>query len=248
MKTSFAKQEEAETVPATTETLDESPSEATSLVSLKSCALAVGQVTGNLTNSDIQVPRLELVQSVGPLSEKFPQGAFILNKEQVLVEKEQILTVIATSIHKFYEEQLPYDPDGPRPRTFETLEEVHRASLWIDWRNDERPPCREVANVLYLIQKPEALMSPSFSTEWDGKRWALAMATYRGKAYTKAAKRIFSSCAIELARTGLLSGKWDLWSTREKAGKNLVYVPNLKLYPERTPREKLEELQSLLSA
>jgi len=212
----------------------------------------IGQVSGDVDSRDLVIPRLEIVQKVGPLStvESLDFGDLVLNKSITLAgihtEKgpntEIFITVL--SIVKSYEEVTPYDPSGqgPRARTFNTAAEVDAAGLWTDWRNDQKPPAREVANMLVLVEQPEELDSPSFHLEAGEKRYAIASWTVRSGAYNRAAKKVFSASQIELAETGLPSGVWSLHTERYTTGGNVISVPFMQL----VGKHDMEVLEPLL--
>jgi len=196
-----------------------------------SSQMAIGQVSGDLEKRDILIPRLSIVQRVGDLSAVFDGGDLVLNKETVIgaVDTDIFLTVL--SIAKSYEERLPFDPNGPRPRKFDTLAEVKAAGLSVDYKpgTDAPPTAREVANILVMLEKPKDLVSSAFPLEYKGKQYAVALWTCRSTAYTRAAKRVFSAAAIELKNHGLLAGRWKLRTENEKLGGNWVFVPMLRL-------------------
>jgi len=191
--------------------------------------LSLGEVSGDIDRRDLILPRLNIVQGVGPMSELFDSGDIVLNGETLIVPKETPVQLTVLSIKKSFEEWLAYDPDGPRPRLFETVESLQEADLWTDWRNNERPPAREIATAMLLINKPEELESVSFSTKVGEKDCAVAVWTIRGSAYARAAKKIFSAASLELARTGLLSGLWELSTKKESVNGNPIAVPVLML-------------------
>lgn len=213
----------------------------------------IGQVSGDVDSRDLVIPRLELVQKVGPLStvESLDFGDLVLNKSITLsgihTEKgpntEVLITVL--SIVKSYEEVVPYDPSGqgPRGRTFTSAAQLDAADLWTDWRNDQKPPAREVANMLVLIEQPEGLDSPSFHLGAGGKRYALAAWVVRSGAYNRAAKKVFSADKIELAETGLVSGVWSLHTERYTSGGNVIAVPFMQL----VGKHDMEVLKPLLN-
>jgi hypothetical protein len=200
-----------------------------------STALAIGQVTGDLSQQDLIIPRLSIVQSVGPLSEHFPGGTLVLNQELVLSvaadkdNEQEPIKFTVLSINKVYEDWLDFDPQGPRPSVYQSIEDVQNAGKWIDWRDNERPPVRPVGNALVAIKQPEGIDSLAFSMEYKGSRYAVALWTMRSTAYARGAKRIFSASQLELKTTGLLAGEWSLHASRDNVGGNWIFVPVLRL-------------------
>ena len=199
----------------------------------------LGQVSGDIDSKDLIIPRMEIVQKVGPLSlnTELDFGSLVLNKSTVLAPLEVTVSITVLTCVKSFEEVLPYDPTGkgPRARTFDHLKDLIAAGLWVDWRNDQKPPAREVGNLLVLIKKPDGIESPAFHMDVEGSRCAIASWTVRSTAYGRVAKKVFSAAAVELADAGLLAGIWDLHIEPHQSGGNLVGAPVLKLVGEHTP-------------
>ena len=202
-----------------------------------SMSLSLGQVEGSVDRGDLIIPRLSIVHGVGPLSEVFDAGDLVLNRDTLLVAKEEPISLTVLSIKKTYEERLAYDANGPRPKAWDSREELVADGLHTEWKNNEPPPVREVAAILCLIEKPEGIESLSFNIEHDNKHYGVAVWTVRGTAYTRAAKKVFSASAIELAGSGLLAGRWTLYTKRDQIGGNFVFVPYLTLEDEKNSQE-----------
>ena len=188
-------------------------------------ALALGQVSGDIDARDITLPRLYLVQKVGELPEMFEHGSFVLNKEIQLVRLGEPLSVVVLAIDKYYEEKLEFDPDGPRPDRWSSAEEAINAGMSVA---GPEPTAHTVADIKLLIKKPDEVNSPSFGFDLAGGQYAVALWTVRKSSYA-AARRIFSAMALELSRTGLLSGNWNLFSKPEKFKTNTYYSPVMQL-------------------
>ena len=193
-------------------------------------SLVIGQVSGS-EQRDVILPRLGMAQNVGALKNEHNNdpGDLVLNKDTLLVAKDTALSLTVLSINKKWEEDLPFDSDGPMPKVFGSVQAVQDAGFWTDWRGDQRPPVREVADMLILIKQPEGIESASFSVTINDEPHALAMWTVRKTSYKAAAKKVFTASVIELQKTGILSGKWELKSTETKTGSNWYFIPVLKL-------------------
>ena len=89
--------------------------EETSLSSLPSRPLE-----GEFLPEDFVLPRLNLVQSVGPLSETFQPGAFVYNKEVTLTDGTQPVSLTVLRIRKQYQEYVPYGGEE-MPRVLMTV-------------------------------------------------------------------------------------------------------------------------------
>lgn len=182
-------------------------------------------VDGEFRSEDFVIPKLHLVQSVGPLSETFQPGALVYNKELVLTDGVAPLSLTVLRIRKQYIENVEYGGDEV-PRVCDTLDEVRAAGGWIDWRNNERPPFSPVLHVLVLLRSPIADNS-MFPYRFKDESYGLAMWTLRSTGFTRAGKTIITASQFAL-KDGLHKGGWTLTSKREKIGMNFVFVPVLR--------------------
>lgn len=228
MKTSFKKTTKEETQ---TELLEKSETKN------ELATAATGGVEGEIVRSDIILPRLNLVQSVGPLSESFKPGEWIYSKEVALPIP---FNMVIVRIKKHYQEKIiPYDPEK-RPTIANSEEEIVKlggTTSWAEHENENKMLFEPVANVLVLIEKPAALKT-TFPHEADGKQYGLALWTLRGVAYNRTARKIFTH-AVE--HNGVLSNVvWETSSERVKAGKNMVWSPLIKTTV--TTSEAVQEL------
>jgi hypothetical protein len=200
----------------------------------------MGGISGDYQEGDFRLPRINIVQSVGPLSEDFEAGSIVLNKDMILLPASEDpkvwgdpLCVTVLNAKKQFAENLPYDSDEA-PETVETLEEVTARGGWIDWRGEEKPTWRPILTALLLIEAPTEAMADEFSIQGpDGKAYELALWTMKGTSYSRAGKAINTAArfALRNKETGLPElhkGKWSLQVRREKLGTNLVFVPRLR--------------------
>lgn len=199
-------------------------------------AFPTQMVQGQIDRSDLNIPSLKIVQAVGPMSELFEPGLLVLTaggeNSVVLAGEEQEIQLTVLRIRKQYIENLEYGSEE-RPRIFDTIEDVQAAGGWIEWHNNERPPFSPLATAVVVISCPEGLGEDEmahFPFEFQGGRYALALWTMKGTAYTRAAKNIFTASVYSLTaeRGGLPTGAWTLSTKRVKAGQNMVYAPILK--------------------
>jgi hypothetical protein len=190
-----------------------------------------GNMEGEFDRSDLQIPGLNLVQAVGPLSEHFTPGQMIYNKEEVL---DTPVEVTILRMKKFYQEKLPYGSEV-LPRRFNTQEEARSAGLVPAYEktSDEDPVFEPVLDTQILIGgDPEK--HPTWPLEFNGKRYALARFFLRSVAYSQTGKMFISATQFGL-REGLHTGYWHITPKREKVGANMVWLPKSKLAGKHTP-------------
>jgi hypothetical protein len=225
----------AELVPAVQETQLAAPSE-------QGC----GGLEGEITGSDIKLPRINLVQKLGKLGDMFEAGSLVFNKDAVLSTKKDTLEeVTVLRLKKQYQEVLSYDSEE-HPRLFDTMAEVREVggSLF----RGEGVLFSEIAHLQVAIKRPTNCSEESeslFCESFDGADYALALWTLAKTAYTASAKRIITTAGNQLKSTGLLGGKWSVSVELRTSDKYAWYVPVFKLTGVHTP-EAQQFFRSLL--
>lgn len=215
-ETSFEKQ----TKPAA-----EAPSEA--LVVKPESALAVPSYTdeagfdGEFTREDRQTPRLQIVAKTGALSNEFPPGNFVINKQADLGKGP--LSVVALRVKKLYQEVTDIE-EGVMGRTFSTAEEVRAAGLRVGTPTskvvgEEASP---IMQVLFFIELPEGLkpeIADYFSCVLpNGKNGALALYTAARTNYRTVAQPLVTARDMnkQVREHGIWSQRWLLTAKLEK--------------------------------
>ena len=155
----------AETSPATTP--------ATPTTGIASTPPTMGVVVGDIDSSDINMPRLNIVQGVGSLSELFSPGQVVMNQEIVLSNGTTPIELTVLAARKQFVENLAYDAES-RPRVFDTLDEVHAAGGSINWIGNMRPSFVPVLHVNVLIKAPQGVEG-SFPIHYNGEDYALGL-------------------------------------------------------------------------
>jgi len=213
-------------------------------------------VQGEVDNSDFVIPSFKLVQSIGPMSENFEPGAWVVNGEVPVTEPDDKAKVAETPLvlgfikaKKMYRENVDYEGEE-RARYLDTMEQVRAVGGHLDWIDNQRPPFSPCAQCLVVVKAPEglpdeALVAFPFIFESKDKadkpfvgNWALCLYEAKSTQYTRVGKPLFTACELgDLRRKGLNAGCWALGSKREKLGKNLVWVPVFKRHttPDFTP-------------
>ena len=185
----------------------------------------MGEVSGEVSQTDIVIPRLNLCQSVGPLSELFNPGEIVLNKEVVLSDGTTPVELTVLSLHKQWEEDIPYG-SGERPSVYDTEAEVQAAGGTTIKRGNQKPTHKPIAHAYVLIKAPENVVG-DFPFEFKGARYALCVWSMRGAAFYSAGRALITASAFSL-RDGLFNGAWSLTTRKEKFPMGSVYVPVLR--------------------
>lgn len=222
--------------------LKEKPKEETKELAVKeesqlASAPASFDEAGEILASDLNTPRMQLINKMSTLSDTFAPGSWVFDKEIVVADGKTPFELTVLAIRKSYIELLEYGTEQ-QPKRVNKLSEV--ASLGqIAYgktqadaiRKENQIPFTEMADCLVLIPAPEKISEVNalrFSEDYNGKRYGLALWTLRGSAY-KTAKQIFTAMRSVL-RNGLETGKWECSSKYvQKDTKQSWYEPSMKL-------------------
>lgn len=209
----------------------------------------------NISLDDIKLPRINIVQKVGDLSNIFNGGEIILDQELVIHAaadkgKDGDLPLLVT-ILAFRKLQFAEKVDGGAQGLLVQSEAaVAAAGGTLDYKEWEQSVAavkaqvpgakvvklfQKLATALVLIECPVQLLKAdadhiSFPHECEGKYYAMALWSMKGSAFTNAAKTFFTA-----RRIGHLKNKFDATGVRIGGG-----------YPERswTLTTKLESYKS----
>ena len=208
-------------------------------------------IYGEFGTEDIKLPRLNLVNKVGDLSNLFTPGSWVLKKEHQLTDVTKgeagSLKVIAVRLKVEYQESLPYDPNV-RPKVFATAEQVRLAGGRVAYGRGENIYAK-VGHIEFLIEKPEKL-SEDASSEFfyllGDKEYARVLYTASSTAYAETAQILYSDYRVgHLNKTGLMGGFYLLGAKTKTGDKGSWWVPSLKTAGE-VPEDIQAEIKSLL--
>ncbi len=183
---------------------------------------------GEFTATDIQLPRLSLVQKIGDLADSgLTPGSFVFNKEATLSDGKTPLEVTVLRLVKQYRQKLEYGNPEP-PEIYHTQQEVIDNGGTL--RYGEPNFFQEVAHLFMAVAKPENLSeqhTSHFYREHAGKQYTLAVFTVGSTAFTAVGKKVITAGYNQL-RDGLFLGKWVLTSNLSKNSKGSWFVPEAK--------------------
>lgn len=187
-------------------------------------------VEGDFDRSDIKVPRLNLVQSVGPLSGElgFTPGRFVFNKEVDLGSEGLKITLI--HLKKYLLEDLAYGSET-MPRFFKSMDDARRAGFLpiADKKTmgEEHKYAKPVLDADVLIEgKPG--VNDTFPFDFNGTPYAMARWTLQSTAYSRVGKSFFTDSQFAL-KAGLSIKFYSVSAKREKIGVNWVFCPRVQI-------------------
>lgn len=207
-----------------------------------STALVVQQSTANngiegeISRHDIKLPRINLVQKVGDLSNLFTPGMFLFNKEVVLSNGKTPFQATVLRLKKQYQQDLPYGSED-MPQSYDTAEEVISSGGSLKYGDDNY--YKEIAHVQLAIEKPSDCpeeLEGLFPHELNDKQYGVAIWTLTGSAFTSAGKTLITA-GYTLLKAGLHHGKFSVTSEIKKNAKNSWFAPVLKFAGKHTPEE-----------
>jgi len=203
----------------------------------------------NIGFEDIILPRINIVQKVGDLSEIFSPGEIVLKQSLVIHTPAKAgvagdpplnITVLGFKKTQFAEKVV----GGVMGILAHTEQEIvkHGGTLdYKEWAASEAAAkagtgkalryFQRLATALCLVEKPAKLADEDhieFPYECEGKYYALVLWSMKGTAYTHAAKVMFTARKIGHLRSGYAKQSWGLTAKMEKFGDNFAAVPVLR--------------------
>ena len=194
---------------------------------------------GDYDASDIDFPKLQVAQAVGPLADDWRKGDIVIDGNLKIGDLENPLIITCLKPRKSYVEDLPYGGDEI-PRTFTTKEEVFNAGGTITWA--EGPPTfKAVMDVLVCVKHPGMVWkqtgktkgdgewedqesSPdSFPFDYNGDHYLFAAWRIKGASYKTAAKKI-TQAAKFYYRQSLTQGTFVLSTLLQSRQDGGTYV------------------------
>lgn len=179
---------------------------------------------------DIKIPRLGIVNGVGPLFKKFPKNVGELAFEERIVLGSET-SVIPVNLRKFYVEirrggvDLKYG-DGTMPKIFKSAKDANDAGYAIDWDSNHPNKAQEAGEILMLVAGPENDPQDAFFIEVDGKFYSPALMTVRRGGYREVFRLFRTVEARAAARGGhLYQTEFKLWAQLVEGEKNSWFEP-----------------------
>jgi len=254
VKTSFAKPAAKPAIkpqPRAVEPVEEA-AESTELAVTEtaSTSLAIqgsvdGQIQGEFSRRDLTIPKINLVNKTGELSNQFPPGSFVYNREILLGDGKKPATITVTRIAKFYLQDVPYG-SGEMPKNFTSIRDVRAAggALAGDPDVEEGTDTYSEAMTCIVLVKSPAKAHPLFPFEFAGDHYALAQWLLTKSAYKATGRKLFTDSQFVL-REGIDTAAYELTSSLRTNSAASWYVPTVKLASRHTP-EFIEFVRGLV--
>lgn len=225
----------------------------TSLATVPSATPAVAPAffdDSNIKFTDIIVPRINVVQKVGDLSEIFTPGQIVLNQSTVIHEPKTKdaagsgpLVLIPIGCRPLqYAEKVQGGGRGLFVNSEAEVAAANGTLNYSEWKNSKgtanaKKRFEEYATFLFLVKQPKDLLPDEehqlFTHEIDGEYYTLALMGLKGTWFTGFAKRLFTERKIGFLKAGgYASFNWNLTTdvksfTGDDGGKNYAIVPVL---------------------
>ena len=216
----------------------------------------------NIGFEDVILPRLNIVQKVGDLSNIFTPGEIVLNQASCIHEPENKekskpgtgplnLVILGFRKRQFVEKV----EGGVMGLLLNNEQDIVKNGGTLDYKEWKasleaaKVPgatakalkyFQKLATAVALVERPKHMESIDsdhvlFPYECEGHFYALVLWGMKGTAYTRAAKTIFTHRKMGHLRGGYLKQAYTLTSKLEGFNGNFAYVPVLGVGPKTTP-------------
>ena len=211
----------------------------------------------NIGFEDVILPRINIVQKVGDLSNIFNGGEVVLNQETVIHEPPFIhptdpskntpgsglLNILVLGFRrKQFTEKIEggklgmlLNNEADVAKNNGTLDyKEHKQSVEASKLPGGQPPKRlfqRLATALCLVERPASVPDEDhvlFPHEFEGKFYTLVLWSMKGTAYTAAAKVLFTAKKLGHLKTGYTAQGWTLTTKLEEFFGNFAYVPVIR--------------------
>jgi hypothetical protein len=195
-------------------------------------------VEGEVSMSDIKLPRVNVVQKVGQLSDNFQPGSILFEKQVVLTTGKTPVDMTPIRIRKQYQRKVAWGSAASEeaPEVYDTVAEVRAAGGSLQFGDDNY--FQEIAHIQLAIKLPEDVEGDEvidlFPYQFGESLYAIAMWTVSSSGYTAVAKPLFTAAA-GLLRGGLYHGHYNVTTEVRKNAQNSWYAPKLTFAGKHTP-------------
>jgi len=192
-----------------------------------------GTIQGEVHESDIKLPHLQIVYDVGSLSQTFNPGDLVLDKDTKLASMGEKLHVIILNARQFWKERLSMEAykNGDRPRSFDKEDDAIKAGGITRWGDDGKMPTFSKALALnMLVERPKGVVSGLFGIPILKQLYAPATWTLEKSGYNKAAPTILACSQLTLRRLGgIHAGTFSIRTEKQPVRGCRIIMPVVKL-------------------
>jgi hypothetical protein len=200
--------------------------EETTIVTAAPAISSNNGIEGEITNSDVRPPRLNLAQKTGALGDRFNPGSFVYEKAFLLKGPSESFNATVLRLKKYYQQKLPFDGGDQRPLKFDTAAEVREAGG--QTTVFEAPDFYgEAADILLAVEAPEGIDEENmayFPYQFEGKDYGICVYTVTSSGFTSIGKRFITDSQI-LLKDGLFTGYYRISSEKRVKASNSWFVP-----------------------
>lgn len=188
---------------------------------------------------DIIVPRLNIAQKVGDLGEKFDPGTIVF--DQTLEMPQPVEIIVLALQPKAYVERVEGGGMGQIASTPREVQELGGTLDFNEAKKSKIPWFQDMVTAVLLVAQPEDVEdSDLFNVEYEGNRFALALYSMKGAAFTEGCKTLYTARKLGTPfslRAGYPSQvlTFKTWLKPFRTG-NKAYVPKFEAV-EPTPEE-----------
>lgn len=195
---------------------------------------------------DVVLPRINLVQKVGELSNNFPPGSLVADLSLVLPQPIEAY-FLGFRPTRFVERV----QGGGMGNICNTEAEVVEAGGTLDFNTaakTEKPWYQFEATAILIVKKPSEVTDDAlFPYEFDGAKFGIFAWSMKGSAYTAGVKPLKTAKKISYLRRGYHTFAHKVSGSLEKFRTgNSAYVPKIEKGAETSP-QFAEFIQAILS-
>lgn len=203
-------------------------------------------VQGEISQSDLRLPRINIVQKMSELAGTFKFGDVVFEKTVKLGGVDSPVPFTPLRLRKQYQQDLPFGSEV-MPLIFDRVEEVRAAGGSVV-RGTENYYA-EIAHIQVAVPAPESTTESEleyFPYHFEGKDFALAVITVSRTAYGTLAKPIITH-GFNTLRDGLYHGAFELHVDQRKSPRG-TYVAPVPVFKGRHPSGLAEFFHSLIQS
>lgn len=202
-----------------------------------------GTIQGDVDDTDIRRPRLNVVQKSSKLHGDFKFGDVVLNKQVAVLPVAEALAgkslkVLVAGARKYFQENKPYGEDA---RIFPTKEAVFAAGLFLDEK--KTGAASKIADMYFFIEQPEIPLPEEaaalFSTQIGDKSYAPAVMTVKSIAYSRVFEPVYNA-EKTFAKDGAWKFGWQLSVTKQFYDKGEAFQPILRVTERLSDKESAD--------